>query len=340
MMAKKQKTAKKDIPEEKEVVSKPHDLFFKKVMNNTLAAEEFIQSHFPPMIAAIIDPGSLQLTDSSFIDKDFKERRTDILYKALFKGVPGYIYTLFEHQRSPDPLMPLRMLEYTTQICRRELAINGGHQLPLVYPCVIYNGKKPYCYTTDIFEMFQDPALAREIFLKPFTLIDLPSIPDDELKKRPLIGMLEMLLKHAYTPNTLDFIGEIAYLFKILQLSNQIDMICAGTYYLFQTSKDGTSRREILEALQKHLNPPTQSEIMTIAEAFVEEGVQKGVQKGRQEERQTFRSLLIKQLNWRFPNQVTPKYLHLIEEADSDKLSYWGENLMKVTTIEEVFSCF
>ena len=119
------------------------------------------------------------------------------------------------------------------------------------------------------------------------------------------------------------------YLFKILQLSNQIDIICAGTYYLFQTSKDGTSRREILEEIQKYLNPPTQSEIMTIAEAFVEEGFQKGEA-----------SLLIKLLNCRFPNQVTPKYLQLIEEADSDKLSYWGENLMKVTTIEDVFSCF
>lgn len=67
-------------------ISTPHDRFFKRVMNNPLAAEEFIQSHFPPSIAALIDPGSLTLTDSNFIDKDFNEYRTDILYKALFRA--------------------------------------------------------------------------------------------------------------------------------------------------------------------------------------------------------------------------------------------------------------
>lgn len=319
-------------------ISKPHDRFFKKVMNNPLAAQEFIQTHFPSSIAALIDPGSLELTDSGFIDKDFNEYRSDILYKALFKGTPGYLYCLIEHQRKADPLMPLRMLEYTLQICRRELANKKDHknQLPLVYPCVIYNGEKPYCYTTDIFEMFQDPALAREIFLKPFTLIDLPSIPDDDLKKKPLIGMLEMHLKYASARDTLGFIEKIVDLLHQVESMNQLDIIEAGAYYLFQTSKDGVSRHDIVEEFKKYLKPPTQSEIMTIADAFVEEGIQKG----RQEERQAFRSLLIKQLNLRFPNKMTKNYLHMIEEAESDKLSYWGENLMKATTIEEVFRCF
>ncbi|MBX9741928.1 MAG: Rpn family recombination-promoting nuclease/putative transposase [Chthoniobacterales bacterium] len=326
--------------QEQKIILTPHDRFFRRVMKNPLAAQEFIQTHFPHSIAALIDSGSLQLTDSSFIDKNFQEQRSDILYKALFKGIPGYIYVLIEHQRKADPLMPIRMLEYILQICRKELANKKDHknsQLPLIYPCVIHNGEKPYCYTTDIFEMFQDPTIAREIFLKPFTLIDLPSIPDDDLKKKPLVGMLEMHLKYAGARDTLGFIKKIVDLLHQLESMNQIDIIQAGAYYLFQTSKDGTSRHDILEEFKKHLNPPTQSEIMTIAEAFVEEGVKKGRQEGRQE---GFRSLLIKQLNCRFPNQVRQEHLRMIEEAESDKLFYWGENLMKATTIEEVFSCF
>jgi len=323
----------------------PHDLFFRKVMKNPLAAEEFIQTHFPPSIAALIDPGSLELTDSTFIDKDFNEYRTDILYKALFNGIPGYLYCLIEHQRKADPLMPLRMLEYTTQICRRELAAIGGHQLPLVYPCVIYNGEKPYCYTTDIFEMFQDPTLAREIFLKPFTLIDLPSIEDNDLKKKPLIGMLEMHLKYADTRDTLGFIKKIVGLLHQLESMNQLDIILAGAYYLFQTNKNGISKDEILEEFKRHLKPPTQSEIMTIAEAFVEEGVQKGLYKGRQEGRQEGRkegeaSLLTRQIKHRFPNEVTDRHLYLINEADEETLSLWGEKLMDVKNIDEIFVDF
>lgn len=314
-------------------ISKPHDRFFKKVMSNPLAAEEFIQTHFPPSVAVAIDPGSLELTDSSFIDKDLNEYRTDILYKALFKGIPGYIHILIEHQKKADPLMPLRMLEYTIQICRREIdkqKDKKNPQLPLVYPCVIYNGEKPYCYTTDIFEMFQDPALAREIFLKPFTLIDLPSIPDDDLKKKPLVGMLDMYLKYASARDTLGFIKKVVDLLRQVDSMNQLDIIQAGAYYLFQTSKDGISRDDIIEEFKKYLKPQTQSEIMTIAEAFVEEGLQKG----RQE---SLKNILDKQIRRRFPHDVTAQHLHLINEADSDTLSNWAENLVVANSIEEVF---
>ncbi|MFZ4115747.1 MAG: hypothetical protein ACOYK6_03365 [Chthoniobacterales bacterium] len=66
------------------------------------------------------------------------------------------------------------------------------------------------------------------------------------------------------------------------------------------------------------------------------EGYQKGIQEGRQEGEA---SLPKRQLHTRFPNQVTKKYLQMIKEADSDKLSYWGENLMRAKNIEEVFCC-
>ena len=64
-----------------------------------------------------------------------------------------------------------------------------------------------------------------------------------------------------------------------------------------------------------------------------------GELRGEQKGIQQFRSLLLKQLNARFPNQVHSHYLHLIEGADADKLSYWGEKLMTAKNIEEVFSC-
>lgn len=69
---------------------------------------------------------------------------------------------------------------------------------------------------------------------------------------------------------------------------------------------------------------------MTLAEAFVEEGRQEGRQEG-------VRKLLLKQLERRFPNQVTFNHLQLIEEADSESLSLWGEKLIDADSIEEIF---
>lgn len=65
----------------------------------------------------------------------------------------------------------------------------------------------------------------------------------------------------------------------------------------------------------------------------IREGIREGIQKGEA-------SLLTRQLKARFQKKVTKKYIQLIEDADSDQLSYWGENLMKAKSIEEVFSCF
>ena len=97
--------------------------------------------------------------------------------------------------------------------------------------------------------MFYDVDLAREIFLKPFHLVDLTSIPDEHLKKRPLLGMMEMWLKHAHSRETLVFIRSIADLLQEVESMNQLDIIEAGAYYFFATTKDGTSRYDIVREL-------------------------------------------------------------------------------------------
>ncbi|MCX6958587.1 MAG: hypothetical protein NT164_08635, partial [Verrucomicrobiae bacterium] len=103
--------------------------------------------------------------------------------------------------------------------------------------------------------------------------------------------------------------------------------------YIFQTTKDKLSKHEVLNEFKRHLSLPTQKNIMTLAEAFVEEGRQEG----RQEGLQKLRSLLLKLLERRFPGQITSNHLQLIKEADSESLSLWGEKLIDATCIEEVF---
>ncbi|MBX9743233.1 MAG: Yae1 family protein, partial [Chthoniobacterales bacterium] len=60
------------------------------------------------------------------------------------------------------------------------------------------------------------------------------------------------------------------------------------------------------------------------------EGIQEGEQKG-------LRSMLERQLRRRFPNNITNHHLNLINDADRDTLSIWGDNLIDAKRIEEVF---
>ena len=316
----------------KNTVSNPHDCFFRGAMSNPRLALEFLQTHLPPHILEKIDPSSLKLAPGSFIDKELRQWFTDVIYEAAFDSHQGYIYMIIEHQRKAEPLMPLRLFEYMLKIMRTWVKEHhGSTELPIVYPCVIYNGERPYSHTTDFFELFQDPHLGREIFLKPFQLIDLSQIPDDDLKKKPLIGMVEMFLKHARARDAFKLISALGGLIQAVQSRNEIELLQQGFSYLLQTQKE---QEPIIEIFQESLSENNQSNIMTIAESLVNKGLQTGLQEGREE---GCRSLLIKQLNRRFPNGVTDRHLFLIEEADSATLSEWGENLIDSTSIDELF---
>ena len=209
-------------------------------------------------------------------------------------------------------------------------------------PHVIYNGQSKYSYSTDIFELFYDPEKARKVFLQPFGLTVLKDSKDDQLKKESLIGMVELLLKHASTRDMFSLINEVlGGIRQTFEILNKPKLFHSSISYLFETQEGNMSKKEINEEFERLILPATnKTKIMTIAESLKLEGHQEGHQKGLQKGLCLFRSLLVKQLKSRFSNKVTPHYLSLIKDADSDKLTYFGERLMNATNIEEVFSCF
>ena len=359
-MAKKTSSPEKELPKNsKEFFKKkrcnPHDLFFRKVMQYTEVVLEFIQKYIPFDVAENIDQESLQLIDGSFIDGFFHETRTDIIYKAKIKfegktpskQKEGHVYFLIEHQRKIDSLMPLRMQRYALSIIERHLQEHKKNKYPVVYATVIYNGKRAYSAESNFLKCFEHPELAKEAVLNFFKLINLPKIPDDKLKQNfPLIDFMEMVLKHVDTPNPVKFFERIKELVPEAAARN-LDMVDAAVHYVFETNKEGFSKFELLEEIKKHTTPTTQKAFMTLAQLFIEEGKKEGLQEGLQTGLQTGlekglkkgqSSLLSKLLNHRFPRAVTKKYLELINNADGETLSMWGERLMDATSIEEVFS--
>ena len=57
----------------------------------------------------------------------------------------------------------------------------GDEYLPVVYPLVFHTGKGVINQSTDLFSLFgKQHKLAKEIFYKPYQLINLQEIPDDE----------------------------------------------------------------------------------------------------------------------------------------------------------------
>lgn len=81
-----------------------------------------------------------------------------------------------EHESTAkDELMAFRLLHYIVSLSYEHLQ-QGNRKLPIVLPLCIYHGEvSPYPHSTDLYDNFEDPELARKVAFKPFKLIDLPS---------------------------------------------------------------------------------------------------------------------------------------------------------------------
>ena len=88
------------------VISNPHDRFFKETFSRIESARDFVLYYLPPEVTALLDLESLEATKDAFVGKDLRERFSDLLYRInLRQGRQAYIYLLFEHKSSPEPLI-------------------------------------------------------------------------------------------------------------------------------------------------------------------------------------------------------------------------------------------
>src|SRR3990167_1132603 len=311
--------------------TQPHDRCFRKVMGKSKIALKFLRSYIPAHIINQIDPKSLKLADGTFLNDEHREQRTDLLYKANLKfkkeGKASVCYFHLEQESSVYPLMPIRVHRYVLSIIERDWEENH-RQWPTVYTVVLYNGKKRYTAEPNFFKNFEFPFMAKEAFENSFFLVDLNKIDDSILKQESSLGLFELFLKHGNTKKPVEFLRSIGDIVSKVQ-STDFDILQACAQYLFETNKDALSRQQILEEIQTHLTPKNRKIIMTIAQAFKEEG--------RQEEVKKFQSFFSDLLKGRFHRGVTAKYLKMINSADSSTLSLWGKKLLNAKSIEDVF---
>ncbi|KAF5279925.1 hypothetical protein FQR65_LT15160 [Abscondita terminalis] len=224
------------------------------------------------LLKLIFKPGS-------FVEKDLKHHFSDILYSVKIAGTEGYIYTLIEHETTPRKLTPFKLLRYQIAIMKQHL--DQGHQtLPVVIPLLFYRGKKsPYPFSTDIMDCFENKELAQEIFLKPYSLIDITVIPDEELRTHKGIAILELIQKNIHKRDALEFIQDIA-----LQVAKQLLTHEQFKSLLYYISQEGESKdfRGFYSSLSEAL-PNYREDIMTLAQQLKQEGLEQGLKKGLEE---------------------------------------------------------
>jgi len=259
-----------------------HDEIFRKSMENPIVAKEFLATHLPKDVLVLIDSTTVKLEKDSFIEPDLSETISDVLFSVKFNYQDGYIFLLLEHQSTVDKMMAVRLFKYMINICDLYLTTNPkAKSLPVIYPLIIYNGKKKYNASLNIWNLFSHPDLARGFGTNDCQLINVHDIPDEELKEKVWSGILLFFLKHIHERQLLKRWQEISYLLpKLSKITIGYDHIRNLLQYtlIFIEQND---KIELEKILKNSLTKEKGEELMpSIAQVWKEEGIQIGLQDG------------------------------------------------------------
>ena len=167
----------------KDALANPHDKFFKDILSDIKNAKSFFKEYLPPDIIQSINLDTLCIQKDSFIEKDFKEFFSDMLYTVSIEGKKSYIYFLLEHKSGFDKNTPLQLLQYMIKIWQLHLK-QKGFPLPVVIPLVLYHGDDIWRLKTNFIGLFDNTAIQFKNYLPNFNYIlyDLSKYTDEDIK--------------------------------------------------------------------------------------------------------------------------------------------------------------
>ena len=282
-----------------------HDGFFRVAMSDLSVAKDLLKAHLPEKLVQQIDWDTLEITNKSYVDKHLKRLMSDMVYKCTLQGKEAYIFLLIEHQATPDPLMPFRVLEYDVRICRE--CIDQGHkQLPLIANLVLYSGKQtPYPCSLDIYDCFQEADMAREMMFKPLQLVDLGQESEAELATHGEADMLELLLKQSQQETFVDWIEQDPELVKTLF---ERDYWESGLRYMFDRERqvEGEELAKELELIIPSKKEEIMHTVQTIRQKSELLGEKRGEKRGiRKKQEEMAERLLLKGMGIPFVEDTT-----------------------------------
>jgi predicted transposase/invertase (TIGR01784 family) len=260
-------------------IANPHDAFFRKFLTRAEVARDFLQIHLPADIAEKCAWDTLSMEASSFVEPDLRQYYSDIVYRMRIGSSAGYISCVLEHQSTPYRLMAFRMARYALAVMQHHID-QGNKRLPLVVPVLFYHGRKrPYPYTTRFPDCFRGRRLAEKVYGRPFPLVDITVIPDEEILTHRNVAALELLQKHIQARDITLMAENLVQLLNSWSLGDEL--FDTAVCYTFQHG-DASSVPRLLDMLTRKA-PHHREKIMTIAQKLEQQGRMEGRHEGLEE---------------------------------------------------------
>ncbi|EAW0946153.1 Rpn family recombination-promoting nuclease/putative transposase [Salmonella enterica] len=256
-----------------------HDGLFKLFLREPATARDFLAAHLPQDIRARVRLDTLKLEPGSFVDQKLRELHSDVLYSVeTAEGDAGYIYCLVEHQSTADRMMAWRMMRYSMAVMDSHLK-KGNETLPVVVPLLFYQGTvRPYPYSTDWIDCFDSPALAREIYSRPWPLVDVSVMEDSDLQSHRRMALLELVQRDIRHRDAASLLRDVVQLIRLA--GNTREQVEAVLCYIIYNGMTSESITPFLYELAGEIPEYKELIMGTIAQQLKEEGIQLGLQQG------------------------------------------------------------
>jgi predicted transposase/invertase (TIGR01784 family) len=185
----------------------------------------------------------------------------------------GYIYVVIEHQSRPDVHMAFRLMRYAIAAMQNHL--DAGHNtLPLVVPMLFYHGiDTPYPFSLCWLDEFDNPTLARQLYLSAFPLVDITVVPDEEIMQHRRIALLELIQKHIRQRDLMGLVDKLAALL-VTGSANDSQLKALFNYLLIQHGhkpRFGRFMRKLAQRVPEH-----KESTMNIVEKYVGQDSERG----------------------------------------------------------------
>ncbi|ECK3437248.1 Rpn family recombination-promoting nuclease/putative transposase [Salmonella enterica subsp. enterica] len=256
-----------------------HDGLFKLFLREPDTARDFLAVHLPADIRAQVRLDTLKLEPGSFVDQKLRELHSDVLYSVeTAEGYAGYIYCLVEHQSTADRMMAWRMMRYSMAVMDAHLK-KGNDTLPVVVPLLFYQGTvRPYPYSTDWMDCFDVPALAREVYSRPWSLVDVSVMEDSDLQSHRRMALLELVQRDIRHRDAASLLRDVVQLIRLA--GNTREQVEAVLCYIIYNGMTSESITPFLYELAGEIPEYKELIMGTIAQQLKEEGIQLGIQQG------------------------------------------------------------
>lgn len=315
------------------MITNPHDKFFKQMFRKKEVAAEFLENYLPENLLNIIDTKSLEISKDSFVDSDYTEYFSDIVYNIKIKEENAYIYCLFEHKSYPQKDTAFQLLKYLVKLWELHRKQSTEKLLPVILPILIYHGDKRYNIDKN-FIAIVNSRVNTEKYIPDFEFLfyDFSIYTDQQIIGSIQLQITLKIMHSIYTKNHFEQnLDEILRLIKKLSDSNTIlEYFTIGLKYILEI-KDYDLDIYDLQVIQKKVNkiiPERSDALVTIADKLREEGK-------ANELIETITVLLRQKLDFNeFPDNLKEQ----LNKADLDTLILIRNNLLQINSLKELES--